>query len=320
MKFLFIADRFETLKPKGDSTLELVRSALIKKHKVFWCTDTDLQMNGFYPRARAVEILECEPDALPKLAEGENVALEFGKVDAVIIRKDPPFDEHYVKLCWLLSLAERKTFMMNRPSLLLRYHEKLIPQEACARGFLTEADLIPTFMNDLASAKLFFTENPPEKVVIKPFLGFGGGNVTSQSTEDFLKSNNENINVDTLIQPFQPEISEGDFRVFLLDGQILASFARVPAAGGFISNLAQGGAAVAKPLTTIQIEKLTQLGAFLKTVGIVLAGADVIGDKISEVNITSPTGLVSLLKLEGQRYADNIISYAERNVILFPFT
>jgi glutathione synthase len=107
----------------------------------------------------------------------------------------------------------------------------------------------------------------------------------------------------------------GDRRVFFLDGKVLAHFVRRPPAGGFISNLAQGGTAVAEPLPPGADAVLEKLGRFLKAAGIVLAGADLIGRRISEVNITSPTGLRSLETLEGNDYASPIIELVERSAL-----
>jgi glutathione synthase len=317
MKFLFIADRFEKIKPKSDSTLSLVRRALARKHKVFWASSEDIQLTGYGVGVVAAEVLGCPPDSLPSVGSNEKTPLE--KFETIFIRKDPPFDGSYVKLCWLLGLLERKIFMINRPSLLLRFHEKLLPLEAMTRGFLEPKDVIPTWLNDLEGAQAYVVQEKIERVVTKPFLGFGGSDVTSLNAVDFLKTKDLSAEDPRLVQPFQSEIALGDFRVFFLDGTVLAHFVRVPKEGDFISNLAQGGRAETRALSERQRDVLQRLGKFLKSSSVTLAGADLIGDKISEVNVTSPTGLQSLWHLEAKDYAENIIQFAERNVVLFPF-
>lgn len=298
----------------------MVREGLRKKHKIFWSCGEDLYLKNASPFVTAREVTACAPDSLCELAPGvEN--FEVAKFDAAFIRKNPPFDGTYLQVCWLLSLVERKVYLLNRPSLLLRYHEKLIPQEAVAKGALQEEDTIPTFLNNVEEARSYFEKEKVDKIISKPFFGFGGGDIQLFSREEFeveLALNTGSFK-DCLLQPFQEEIREGDFRVFILDGVVLASFCRMPKAGGFVSNLAQGGTAVSKALTAKQKDVLNRLAGFLKGSGIMLAGADLIGDKISEVNVTSPTGLQNLLALEGRDYGADIIRHVERSTILFPF-
>ena len=117
-----------------------------------------------------------------------------------------------------------------------------------------------------------------------------------------------------MVQPYLEEIVEqGDRRVFFLDGELLAEFVRFPKEGGFIANLAQGGSAKKVPLSDVERAVCDRLGKFLKHTGIVFAGADLIGSKVSEVNITSPTGLCSLHALEGNDYGAPILDWLEGN-------
>src|SRR5262249_54397303 len=162
---------------------------------------------------------------------------------------DPPFDGEYVRLCWLLALGESKAWMLNWPSLLLRYHEKLVPLEALAQGFLRQEDLIPSHIGAHESAVEFVQRNGFKDVVAKPFLGFGGAGVQLLKAEEFIGRGGKRGEVeDLLVQPFREEVKrQGDRRVFFLDGEILAHFVRKPKEGGFISNLAQGGTAVTEP-------------------------------------------------------------------------
>ena len=209
--------------------------------------------------------------------------------------------------------------MFNKPSLLLRYHEKLVPLEALAQGFLQAADIIPSHLGGGDEARSFIRSLGANQVITKPFLGFGGNDVHLVPSREFLaaKENAETGGMieDVLVQPFQEDILRyGDRRVFFLDGEILAHFVRRPKPGGFISNLAQGGSAVAEPLLPEQEAVLKRLGKFLKSAGIALAGADLIGTRISEVNITSPTGLRSLEQLESNDYSSPIMEFAERSV------
>jgi glutathione synthase len=310
MKILVIADPVEKLRPLGDSTLAIVREALRRKHEIFWAHHDDLEYRGDHLAVHTWDVVACKKDALAELGQRRTDRLTaFG---AVLIRKDPPFDSVYVKLCWLLALCEKKTWMMNAPSALLRYHEKLVPLEAVAQGFLRSDDVIPTHMGASEEAREFVAASGYPKVVAKPFLGYAGNGVTLQSREEFIADSADHG--DRLVQPFREEIyNRGDRRVIYLGGRCIAHFARMPKAGSFISNLAQGGTAAALPVTPRESESIERLGKFLSAAGIHFAGADLIGHWVSEVNITSPTGLRSLEKLEGTDYTPQIMDYVESN-------
>ncbi len=310
MKILIVADAVDKLRPLGDSTLAMVREALRRRHELFWATDTDLEFHGDHPVVHAAGVKACGPDAIPELAS--RAVGRVDGLDAVLIRKDPPFDGAYVKLCWLLGLVEKKVWMMNPPSTLLRYHEKLVPLEAHAQGFLQADDLIPTFIGSSEDARRWVAASDYPEVVMKPFLGFGGGGVFRIPRERFLADKKDFP--DVIVQPFRDEIStKGDRRVIFLGGKCIAHFVRVPKEGSFISNLAQGGTAVSRPLTPREGESIQRVEKFLTAAGIHFAGADLIGHWVSEVNITSPTGLRSLEKLDGTDYTGELMDYVERS-------
>jgi glutathione synthase len=308
---VFLADPAQKLKPKGDSTLSLVRAALRGGWKVSWALDEGVEFRGDRLGLWSQTCVRCDVDGLPELRDW--AFLWADELDALAIRKDPPFDAGYLQLCWMLALVEPHLFMLNRPSLLARYHEKLVPLEAVAQGFLLADDIIPTHIGRRDTARDFVEAHGLKKILTKPFLGYGGNGVELQTREAFMATKGSERE-DILIQPFLEEIYDrGDRRVFFLDGELLGHFVRLPKAGGFISNLAQGGTAVARPLDAAEKKVLQRLGKFLKAAGIHLAGADLIGSKVSEVNITSPTGLRSLEALDAHDYADDIMAFVGRN-------
>ncbi len=307
MKLLFVADRWERIHATSDTTLAILRTALKRKHKVFWTTGDAVRLEDGRVRARVIPCLTCAEDRLPDTgAEEDRAVVEF---DALWIRKDPPFDDSYVSLCWLLCVEENRVLMLNRPSLLLRYHEKMIPFEALAQGFLKPGDLIPTHIGDAASARAYLERGGFETAIRKPFFGFGGGKILKFAPQAGEFPAPDELE---LTQPFQKEVMAlGDRRLFYLRGKFLGDFVRMPKSGGFVSNLAQGGSASIAPLTVAQRAVVDRLGKFLRKSGIVFAGADLIGRHISEVNITSPTGLRSFAKLTGKDLSEKLIDYAE---------
>lgn len=315
MRLLFIADPVFKLNPAGDSSLVMAREAMGRGDKVFWATPPDLAYARNHVLVQAADATGVDPRGSLLLGAPRKVPLT--DMDAVFIRKDPPFDTRYMHLCWLLCFEEGRVFMMNRPSLLLRYHEKIVPLEAFHQGYLREEDLIPTFLSALPEAKDYVKRHGISEVVTKPFLGYGGRGVERHGTDAFLRGDAMSLGIshEDFIQPFQPEIHErGDRRVFFLDGEVIGHFARFPAEGDFISNLAQGGRAERGTLTVAETEVLQRLGKFLKATGIVLAGADLIGNRISEVNITSPTGLKNLESLEGDNRGRRILEAVDRHL------
>ncbi len=306
MKFLFIGDPIPRLNPTGDSSLAMVRAAIHQKVETYWVTPENLWQRGSEVWG-AVERLEpFLKDRLPGTAGGEKRNLS--DFSALFIRKDPPFDRSYVRLCWHLSLYENSVFQMNRASLLLRHHEKMIPFEAVRQGYLQESDLIPTFIGSIPRAESWAKEHGFSDLVVKPYLGHGGEEITQTTVTDLGKLTFKEM---MMVQPLQREVTElGDRRVLYLNGEILGDFVRLPKAGSIVANLAQGGAAHQRPMTTEEKSAAEKVGAFLKKEGIVFAGSDMIGPKVSEVNVTSPTGLRSLEKLTGDDHAAPIIAAA----------
>ncbi len=313
MKILFIADPPDRLKPKGDSTLELLRVALAKKHECYWAREIDVEYFENKVIVHSKKVVDCKEEETAQLAEQSFQSMKHFK--AVFIRKDPPFDPSYVRLCWLLKLASKETYFFNHPDVLLRFHEKLVPLEALAQGYFAKSDIIPTYIGNLAGATAFINQFKTDSFVTKPFLGFGGSDVQKFSKNELLNSYSgikESTQKEIIIQPYIPEVLEGDRRVFLLNGKVVGHFMRIPKAGDFISNLAQGGTAASKPLSKKEVAVLSKVGKFLSKNKIDFAGIDLIGAKVSEINITSPTGMLAIKKLEGIHIAEKVIDFIKK--------
>jgi|LakMenEpi03Aug12_release.lakeMendotaPanAssembly.Ray.scaffolds.fasta_scaffold54511_2 glutathione synthase len=315
LKLFFVADPLDKLNPKSDSTLALLRESQKRGHHCYWVTESEVEYvdNKVVLRARA-----CGPfsaQGVPELGETEvHLAESF---HAGFIRKDPPFNEDYVRLCWILALTEKKVFYVNKPSLLVRYHEKLVPLEAFAQGFLKKADIIPSHLGSGPSAAAFVQNLQSKTVISKPFLGHGGKNISQTNKEKFVADGLQKPErwEGIVVQPFLEEVLTEDRRLLVIDGKIRGQFVRIPPPGGFIANLAQGGSAESRPLSKRQKEVGERVAKFLKKVGIVFAGVDLIGSKVSEVNITSPTGFLSYEKLSGINLSTNVLDTIERSVL-----
>lgn len=314
LKLFIVADPLEQLNPASDSSLALLREAQKRKYEVVWLTHSDVEYVNDRVMLRGRSCGPCLPGGLPKLGEVELYpALSF---HAGLIRKDPPFNEDYVRLCWILALVEHAVFFVNRPSLLVRHHEKLLPLSALAAGFLKKTDLIPSHLGNGTSAAAFVQNLKAEKIIAKPFLGHGGKNITQWHRDEFIQQGLRKPEVfdGMVVQPFLEDVLREDRRVLVVDGKIRGQFVRVPPPGGFIANLAQGGSAEMRPLTRAQQAVSERAAKYLKKVGIVFAGLDLIGAKVSEINITSPTGFMAFEKLTGQQLSRFVLDAIERNV------
>ncbi len=317
MRFLIIADPLTDLKPASDTGLSLLREALTCGHEVCWATPEDLCLDGNQLWVTATVLESCAPRALPiPLKEHGSMALD--SFNGIWIRKDPPFDMGYLSLCWLLSLLEDRISIINSPATLMRYHEKLLPLEAWRAGAIKEEELVPTFLTtgeDLPRRPSF----PDGPVISKPWFGYGGHDVEKWSSiEESLDSAFGPGEAFTILQPFLEEIHEqGDRRVLFVEGDYVGDFVRKPAAGSIRANMAQGGSVEQNDMTP-QIRDLSErVGGFLKSIGVFLAGADFIGTKLTEINITAPTGFEALVDLGHENPSRIFLERAEAHAETF---
>ncbi len=308
MKFLFVGDHWNQLKPATDTSLALVHASMEKGHKVWWTTAEGVRLEKGKLKVVAEPCLSFRPGGLPGRGAAEELPLSAFKV--VWIRKDPPFDASYTALCWLLALEEHSVMMVNKPSLLLRYHEKLIPFEAVNHGYLKSNALIPTHVGPPTSSLLYAQMLKLDPAISKPFLGFGGSDIRKFSLSlGETPPMNEGLR---LTQPFLPEIAtQGDRRVFYLGGKIIGDFVRLPKSGDYVSNIARGGSGHIIEMKPKERQVAEALGQFLKKVGIVFAGADLMGARVSEVNITSPTGVRTYLQLTEEDLSVPIVDFVQ---------
>ncbi len=304
---LIIGDNLETLKPQWDTSLYFARSLQRSHWRVSWTTSRDLIWKGHELEGEAQELAAFVRGELPQIQKTSlQKILSF---DLIVIRKDPPFDDSYLRLVWMLAPFEKKVRMFNLPSLLTRYHEKLLPWEGLHQGFLNEDDLLPILMaerSDLAQG--FLAEQGVQNYVTKPWLGYQGHEVfklDATATKSFKWESLEDFRI---MQPLVENIEEvGDRRAFFSQGQYLGSFVRIPAKGSIVSNIARGGTAVDRALTKAEQKLIWKVEKFLQAIHIDLAGADIIDGKLNEINITSPTGLGVYENLFGEDLSDKIL-------------
>lgn len=311
MKFLFILDPLAELQAYKDTSVAMMRAAQARGHQVSYCGQGDLQSKGkVYANAGRLSLADNDEDWY-RAHQKESTALS--DYDAVLMRKDPPFDMEYLTSVWLLSQAEREgARVYNNPAAVRDHNEKL--------GILEFPRFIaPTLATrDPAAVHAFIDEH--RDVILKRLDGMGGESIFRVQHDD----PNRNVIVETMTQQggrstmaqrYIPAIKDGDRRVLLIDGKpVPHSLARMAKPGETRANLAAGGRGVAQPLTAREREIAAALGPVLAARGLLLVGLDVIGDFLTEVNVTSPTCFREIQDQTGFDVAGMFLSSLEQKV------
>jgi glutathione synthase len=298
-KIAFQMDPIETVSIDGDSTFHLALEAQSRGYEIYYHTpDKLLFENGKVFAKGQKMVLRRELGNHVDLGELEH--LDLHAFDVVWLRQDPPFDMGYITTTHLLDFLKSDTLVVNDPFWVRNYPEKLL--------MLQFPDLIPptTIARDLDTLKTFRTIHGD--VIVKPLYGNGGAGVFRLTPEDrniaslhelFTSINSEPL----IIQKFLPDVSNGDKRVILVDGDAVGAINRVPAAGETRSNMHVGGRPEKVGLTARDLEICAAIGPLLREKGQVFVGIDVIGDYLTEINVTSPTGLQELQRFNGTNVA-----------------
>lgn len=286
MNLLFIADPLESFKVHKDSTYAMMAEADRRGHRLYAMEAGGLAWRGGRVFGCCAAVMLAGGD--PWFARGGSEWRELAGFDAVLMRKDPPFDQGYLTATWLLEMAEREgARVFNRPSALRDFNEKL----AIARF----PDFIaPTLVSaDAGQIRAFLAEHGD--IIVKPLDAMGGAGIFRLRPGDpnlgaILETATRHGAETVMAQRYLPEIVDGDKRVLVIDGEpVPYCLARIPAEGETRGNLAAGGTGVARPLSARDREIAEALGPTLKAAGLLLVGLDVIGDRLTEVNVTSPT-------------------------------
>lgn len=288
MNILFVADPLEHFKIYKDTTFSMMREAQRRGHRVAACLPQDLAWTSGRVVTAAVRRLTLTGDKERWFTEDAVARVALKDFDAVLMRKDPPFDAEYIYATHLLEQAEREgARVFNSPRALRDHPEKLAIMEF--PQFVT-----PTLVTRSADdVRAFHAEH--QDIILKPLDGMGGMGIFRVKADALnLGSIIETLNKDgaetIMVQRFVPAVVEGDKRILIIDGEP-APFvlARIPQGTEVRGNLAAGGKGVAQPLTPRNREIAETIGKALAPRGLLLIGLDVIGDAVTEINVTSPT-------------------------------
>lgn len=309
MRIVVLMDPVSTVQVDADTSFALMLEAQARGHRVDHALITDLYLDGWRLGARVREAVMRNDVAAPiVLGPYEDAWLD--EVDVVLVRKDPPFDSNYLWGCHLLEHLRGKTLVVNDPRALRDANEKLY-----ATHF---PDAMPATLvsNDKKRIKRFM-ERVGGRAVLKPLSGAGGESVFLLSDGDLntnaiIETVTQNGSRVAMTQEFLPAVTQGDKRILLLDGEPLGAIMRVPARGDVRSNIHVGGSVEKVGLDARDREIIALVGPRCRADGLYFVGLDVIGGKLTEVNVTSPTGIQQMSRLDGENHSAIVLEWLEQ--------
>ena len=312
MKFVFILDPLESIRIYKDSSVAMMREAASRGHQLFVMQRGDLVWkDGVTQGFTRPLVLTGHPESWYEV--GEVAAMPLQMFDVVLMRKDPPFDMEYVYSTYLLELAEKQgARIVNSPAGIRDHNEKL-----SITGF--PQFIPPTLVTSQANCIREFLARHGD-IVLKPLDGMGGSGIfrlhdADQNTSVIIETVTHHGTRTVMAQRYIPEITLGDKRIMLIDGEPLPYvLARIPMAGELRGNLSAGGTGVTQPLNKQDQRIAETVGPVLRDRGLMLVGLDVIGDYLTEINVTSPTGMQEITSQSGINVAGIMIDALEGSV------
>jgi len=312
MKIAFLADPLSGFKIYKDSTFAMMREAARRGHRIYAFEQRHMVLDRGVVTAEATEIT-LTGDADDWYVEGETATVRLSEFDAVLERKDPPFDMEYVYATYLLEQAERQgARVFNKPSAIRDHNEKLTIAQF---SDYTSPTLVSSSLTQL---RAFHAEHGD--VIFKPLDGMGGAGIFRVKDDglnlgSIIETLTDNGARTIMAQKYIPAIVKGDKRVLVIDGKpVPFVLARIPQGGEVRGNLAAGGLGVAQPISAREREIAESIGPELAARGLLLVGLDVIGDFLTEVNVTSPTCFQEIADQTGFDVAAMFIDAVERRV------
>lgn len=312
IKLGVVMDPIQSITVKKDTTLAMLLAAQRRDWQLYYMEQSDLYMDQGLARARLRELtVRDDPDDWFEFGAESDASLS--ELDVILMRKDPPFDMEYVYSTYLLEQAQREgTLVVNEPRSLRDCNEKLYATQF--------PDCCPPFVvaSNAEKLKAFFKTH--EDVIYKPLDGMGGASIFRVREGDA----NLSVIIETLTlggrrpimaQKFIPEISEGDKRILVIDGEpVPYCLARIPATGETRGNLAAGGKGVTRELSDRDRWICEQVSENLRARGLLFVGLDVIGDYLTEINVTSPTCIREIDRAEGLDIAGQLMDCIEKKL------
>ncbi|HVJ91742.1 MAG TPA: glutathione synthase [Labilithrix sp.] len=307
MRFVYVMDPMDRVLPDKDTTFAFLRAAQGRGHECLHCEPRDLLLRGgdLYARVQKVTV----SDSPPHVTFGDVSDIRLADAEAVFIRKDPPFDNLYLMTTLLLEHVRGRTVLVNDPRGLREANEKLYT--------LHFARWMPkTIVTSHEDVVFDFVKEVGGTGVIKPLDLAGGSGVMMVRTGDKNARSIVQLLTDegrrfVMVQEFLPDVEKGDKRVIVLDGKVLGAINRVPRSDDLRSNIHVGGSVEPYEITDAERAIAADLAPRLKADGLVFVGLDIIGGRLTEVNVTSPTGIQQMSQHHGRDLAVDVIQWVE---------
>ena len=300
-------DPLERINFAGDSTFALMLEAKRRGHRLWFYTPDLLSLEGGRLTARAHRI-DVFDDPSRYYTLGEAHEIDLSEMDVALLRQDPPFDLAYITSTHFLERIQSRVLVVNDPA-----HVRNAPEKVFVMDF---ADLMPptVLTRDRAAIERFRAKYGD--IVMKPLYGHGGAAVFKIAQRDpnfgsLFDMFHTTFREPWVVQQFLPEVAQGDKRILLIDGVAMGAVNRVPAEDDIRSNMVRGGAAAATELSAREQEICARLGPELKKRGLLFVGIDVIDGRLTEINVTSPTGLRALKRIGGPDLAGPLFDAIE---------
>jgi glutathione synthase len=308
MRFVYVMDPMDRVLPDKDTTFAFQRSAQARGHVALHCLPHDVFLKNGDVHARVREVTVS--DTAPHFSMGAQASdVRLADVEAVFIRKDPPFDIGYLYMTLLLERARGRTLIVNDPRGIRDANEKLYGQHFARH--------MPRTLVAANPEQIYaFVDEVGGRGVIKPLYGAGGSGVMMISRED--KNTRSIVELITkegreiaMVQEYLPSVVKGDKRILVLDGKLLGAINRVPRGDDLRSNIHVGGRVEPCDVTPAEQAIIDDIAPRLRQDGLFFVGLDTIGDKLTEVNVTSPTGIQELSRHVGRDVSASVIAWVE---------
>ncbi len=302
-------DPIENISPEGDSSFAIMLEAQQRNYNLFYYNPTSMSLNDNILSANVAPIKLFDKKKGEHFSLGKFERTNLSKFDIIHLRQDPPFDMNYITTTHLLDRLEETTLVINPPSSVRNAPEKILVTEF--------SDLMPPTLITRDRDEIYRFREQHGDIIIKPLYGNGGAGVFLLSAGDqnlsaLIELFEQNFIEPFMIQKYLPDVRKGDKRIILVGGEPVAGLNRIPAPDEVRSNMHVGGKPVLSELTKRDLEICRAIAPALKQRGMIFVGIDVIGDYLTEINVTSPTGIREIKRFGGPDIAKLIWDESER--------
>jgi glutathione synthase len=296
LKIAVQMDPIASINPMGDSTLALMLEAQSRGHEVGYYTPDSLALRDNHVSATVAPVTVYDRPKGEHFALGEAARVDLSTFDVVLMRQDPPFDMNYITLSHILERIHPKTYVVNAPAAVRNAPEKILVTEF--------PELMPPTLVTRDRRLIGEFRREHGNIILKPLYGNGGAGVFFIQEGDhnlaaLIELFEQNFREPFMVQRYLPEVRQGDKRIILVDGEPVAGLNRVPAEGEARSNMHVGGRPELSELTPREREICAAIGPALRERDLIFVGIDVIGGYLTEINVTSPTGIREVKRFGG---------------------